>query len=68
MIHRDMVPGDLFPTRSGATFVCDLPGPGPWHMCRIGNAAVVVSPNWPKMAVIRDGVPEWIDPVGEIQA
>ncbi len=68
MTHRLMVPGDIYPTISGLALVCELPGPGPWHSCRVGEAFVAVSPNWPKMVVIQDGVPRWINPVAEIQA
>lgn len=67
-MSREMVAGDIWPTRAGTKFICDLPGPGPWHMCRVGDAVVSVSPNWPKMAMIRGGIVTWVDPVAEIQA
>ena len=67
MTHREMIAGDLCGPISGTKFICDLPGPGPWHMCRWDGAIVSVSPNFPQMALIRDGIVTWVDPVAEIQ-
>ena len=66
--HRDMVAGDLYPTRGGFEFFGALPGPGPWHMTRVGEDIVLVSTGHREMGWYRDGVVTWIDPGAEIQA
>lgn len=68
MTHREMVAGDLYPSRSGTKFICDLPGPGPWHMCRVAEGVLVFSPTWSRLGRIENGIVTWIDPVAEIQA
>ena len=69
MTHREMIAGDLCGPISGTKFICDLPGPGPWHMCRWDGAIVSVSPNFPKMALIRPvGVPKGMPTPDMIQA